>query len=61
MIEITTYFRNDHNCRDYSNPNKNANKLLLKDIDEEKVHAGEFLRLVKKLAPDKEKIYMEGA
>lgn len=41
------------------------NKLaveVLKDIaDEEKVHAGEFLRLLKKLAPDEEKFYSEGA
>lgn len=41
------------------------NKLaieVLKDIaDEEKVHAGEFLRLLKELAPDEEKFYLEGA
>ena len=41
------------------------NKLaieVLKDIaDEERVHAGEFLRLLKKLAPDEEKFYAEGA
>ena len=41
------------------------NKLaieVLKDIaDEEKVHAGEFLRLLKELAPDEEKFYMDGA
>jgi rubrerythrin len=41
------------------------NKLaieVLKDIaDEEKVHAGEFLRLLKELAPDEEKHYSEGA
>jgi rubrerythrin len=41
------------------------NKLaieVLKDIaDEEKVHAGEFLRLLKELAPDEEKFYSEGA
>ena len=30
---------------------------VLKDIaDEERVHAGEFLRLLKELAPDEEKI-----
>ena len=35
---------------------------VLKDIaDEEKVHAGEFLRLLKALAPDEEKFYAEGA
>jgi rubrerythrin len=41
------------------------NKLaiaVLKDIaDEERVHAGEFLRLLKQLAPDEEKLYSEGA
>jgi len=40
------------------------NKLaieVLKDIaDEERVHAGEFLRLLKELAPDEEKFYAEG-
>ena len=35
---------------------------VLKDIaDEERVHAGEFLRLLKQLAPDEEKFYEEGA
>ena len=35
---------------------------VLKDIaDEERVHAGEFLRLLKHLAPDEEKFYTEGA
>lgn len=34
---------------------------VLKDIaDEERVHAGEFLRLLKELAPDEEKFYAEG-
>jgi rubrerythrin len=41
------------------------NKLaieVLKDIaNEERVHAGEFLRLLKELAPDEEKFYAEGA
>lgn len=41
------------------------NKLaigVLKDIaDEERVHAGEFLRLLKELAPDEEGFYDEGA
>jgi rubrerythrin len=40
------------------------NKLaveVLKDIaDEERVHAGEFLRLLHELAPDEEKFYTEG-
>ena len=35
---------------------------VLKDIaDEERVHAGEFLSLLKELAPDEEKFYDEGA
>ena len=34
----------------------------LKEIaDEERVHAGEFLALLKRLAPDEEKFYAEGA
>ena len=34
---------------------------VLKDIaDEERVHAGEFLRLLYKLAPDEEKLYAKG-
>jgi len=41
------------------------NKLaveVLKDIaDEERVHAGEFLRLLKELAPDEEGFYAKGA
>lgn len=41
------------------------NKLaieVLKDIaDEERVHAGEFLRLLKELEPEEEKLYAEGA
>jgi rubrerythrin len=41
------------------------NKLaieVLKDIaDEERAHAGEFLRLLHELAPDEEKLYAEGS
>ena len=41
------------------------NKLaveVLKDIaDEERVHAGEFLRVLHELAPDEEKFYAEGS
>ena len=41
------------------------NKLaieVLKDIaDEERVHAGEFLRLLRELAPDEAKLYAQGA
>jgi len=34
---------------------------VLKDIaDEERVHAGEFLRLLRELAPDEAKLYAEG-
>ena len=37
-------------------------KEVLKDIaDEERVHAVEFLRPLKALAPDEEKFYQEGA
>lgn len=40
------------------------NKLavgVLKDIaDEERVHAGEFLRLLRELAPDEEEFYAKG-
>ncbi len=37
-------------------------RAVLKDIaDEERVHAGEFLRLLKELAPDEVKFYDEGA
>ena len=35
---------------------------VLKDIaDEERVHAGEFLRLLRELAPDEEEFYRKGA
>ena len=35
---------------------------VLRDIaDEERVHAGEFLRLLKELSPDEEAMYAEGA
>lgn len=35
---------------------------VLKDIaDEERVHAGEFLRLLKQLSPDEESFYSQGA
>ena len=35
---------------------------VLKDIaDEERVHAGEFLRLLRELAPNEEKFYSEGS
>jgi rubrerythrin len=44
-----------------STDNKLA-RAVLKDIaDEERVHAGEFLRLLRELAPDEAKFYEEGA
>lgn len=37
-------------------------RAVMKDIaDEERVHAGEFLKLLYHLAPDEEKFYAEGA
>ena len=44
-----------------STDNKLAQKVLKDIADEERVHAGEFLRLLKELAPDEEKFYAEGA
>ncbi|MDD4029045.1 MAG: ferritin family protein [Caldisericia bacterium] len=41
--------------------NKLAQEVLKDIADEERVHAGEFLRLLKELAPDEEKFYKEGA
>jgi len=36
-------------------------QAVLRDVaDEEVVHAGEFLRLLKHLSPDEEKLYEEG-
>lgn len=43
-----------------STDNKLAIKVLKDIADEERVHAGEFLRLLKELAPDEEKLYKEG-
>jgi rubrerythrin len=44
-----------------STDNKLA-QAVLKDIaDEERVHAGEFLRLLHELAPDEEKFYADGS
>jgi len=37
-------------------------RTVLRDIaDEERVHAGEFLRLLRELAPDEETFYAQGA
>jgi len=44
-----------------STDNKLAEEVLKDIADEEKVHAGEFLRLLKELAPDEEKFYNKGA
>lgn len=41
--------------------NKLAREVLKDIADEERVHAGEFLRLLKELAPDEQKFYDEGA
>ena len=37
-----------------------ARTVLVEIADEERVHAGEFLRLLKELAPDEEEFYQEG-
>ena len=44
-----------------STDNKLAQEVLKDIADEERVHAGEFLRLLKELTPDEEKFYREGA
>ncbi len=44
-----------------STDNKLAQEVLKDIADEERVHAGEFLRLLKEFAPDEEKFYREGA
>ena len=44
-----------------STDNKLAVAVLEDIADEERVHAGEFLRLLKELAPDEEGLYAEGA
>jgi len=41
--------------------NKLAKAVLLDIADEERVHAGEFLRLLKELAPDEAALYDKGA
>ena len=38
-----------------------AQKVLREIADEEKVHAGEFVRLLKELQPDEETFYQRGA
>jgi rubrerythrin len=44
-----------------STENALAAKVLMEIADEERVHAGEFLRLLHELAPDEGKFYAEGA
>lgn len=44
-----------------STDNKLAGAVLRDIADEERVHAGEFLRLLKELAPDEEQLYAKGA
>jgi hypothetical protein len=44
-----------------STDNRLAIEVLEDIADEERVHAGEFLRLLKELAPDEEEFYAEGA
>src|ERR1019366_6078599 len=44
-----------------STDNKLAVKVLKEIADEELVHVGEFLRLLRELAPDEEKFYAKGA
>jgi len=44
-----------------STDNKLAQEVLKDIADEERVHAGEFLRLLKELAPDEQGFYDKGA
>ena len=44
-----------------STDNKLAVKVLKDIANEERVHVGEFLRLLRELAPDEEKFYAKGA
>jgi rubrerythrin len=44
-----------------STDNKLAVAVLKDIVDEERVHVGEFLRLLYELSPDEEKLYAEGA
>ena len=44
-----------------STDNKLAAEVLKDIADEERVHAGEFLRLLHEIAPDEKKLYAEGA
>ena len=44
-----------------STDNKLAAEVLKDIADEERVHAGEFLRLLREIAPDEEEFYAKGA
>ncbi len=44
-----------------STDNQVAAEVLKEVADEERVHAGEFLRLLYELAPEEQKLYNEGA
>ena len=44
-----------------STSNPLAIEVLTDIANEERVHAGEFLRLLRELAPDEQKFYTEGA
>jgi len=44
-----------------STDNRLAVEVLKSVADEERVHAGEFIRLLKELAPDEEELYNQGA
>jgi rubrerythrin len=44
-----------------STGNELAKRVLMDIADEEIVHAGEFMRLLKELAPGEEALYAEGA
>jgi rubrerythrin len=43
-----------------STDNKLAKEVLIDIANEEKEHAGEFLRLLRELDPDEEKFYQDG-
>lgn len=44
-----------------STDNELARRVLRDIADEERIHAGEFLRLLKELEPDEERFYQQGA
>ena len=44
-----------------STDNQLAKNVLKSVVDEERIHMGEFLRLLYELAPDEEKLYAKGA